>query len=142
MEIVKTLNFKKESSSVLFTLLDLRNFISESFPMSRDPIELTRVVVNKVTPESVDNGFDASYLYWSITGSEIDFEPDQNKVSIEIAQVLKHTRKVMKKQIKVAEMWDRGERIISNIVKKLRVRKELVSFTIRHYRNFNEIEPY
>ena len=73
MEIIKTLNFKRESSSVLFTLLDLRNFISESFPMSRDPIELTRVVVNKVTPEYVDNDFDASYLYWSITGSEIDF---------------------------------------------------------------------
>ena len=142
METVKTLEFKKKSSKVLYSLYDLRMFIADSFPQFKDPIELGRVVVNRVDPGFVDNDFDINHLYWRLTGTELVFEVEESSCDIDTEHILKQARKVRKKQEKVVKMWEKGERNISVITNKLRFRRQMVSYTIKYYKIFNEIFPY
>ena len=142
MEIIKTLNFKKKSSKVLYSLYDLRMFIADSFPQFRDSIDLGRVVVNKANSGFVDNDFDIYDLYWHITGTEFEFEVEQPTVDIDTRFILKHVRKVRKKQEKVVKLFEQGERHVGVITRKLRYRRELVSHTVKYFKIFNEIIPY
>ena len=142
MDIIKTLRFKKNSSKVLYSLFDLRMFIANSFPQFGDPIDLGRVVVNKVDPDEVDDDFDIYRLYWHITGTEFEFEVEKPTVDIDTQFILKHLRIVRKKQEKVVKLFEQGETHVGVITRKLRYRRELVSHTVKNFIIFKEIIPY
>ena len=142
MDIRKTLRFKKNSSKVLYSLFDLRMFIADSFPLFGDPIDLGRVVVNKVDPDHVDDDFDIYRLYWHITGTEFEFEVEKPTVDIDTQFILKHVRIVRKKQEKVVKLFEQGETHVGVITRKLRYRRELVSHTVKNFLISNEIIPY
>ena len=94
------------------------------------------MVVNRVDPGFVDNDFDINGLYWPLTGTEFVFEIEENSYDIDTEHILKQARKVRKKQEKVVKMWEKGERNISVITNNLRYRRQMVSYTIKCYKNF------
>ena len=100
------------------------------------------MVVNKANSGFVDNDFDIYDLYWHITGTEFEFEVEQPTVDIDTRFILKHVRKVRKKQEKVVKLFEQGERHVGVITRKLRYRRELVSHTVKYFKIFNEIIPY